>query len=92
MSPEIINRQPYGRKVDIWSLGCVIIEMATADHPWPRLKSFEDVLNAVNEQKCPPIPDSLSKICKDFIKKCCVYEKRLRMSSEELFKHNFLAN
>ena len=24
----------YGRKCDIWSIGCVIIQMATAKLPW----------------------------------------------------------
>ena len=24
----------YGRKCDVWSIGCVIIQMATAKPPW----------------------------------------------------------
>jgi len=34
MAPELINQKKHGRKIDIWSLGCTIIEMATAYHPW----------------------------------------------------------
>jgi len=34
MAPELINQKKHGRKIDIWSFGCTIIEMATARHPW----------------------------------------------------------
>lgn len=34
MAPEILNQEKHGRKVDIWGLGCTVIEMASAKHPW----------------------------------------------------------
>lgn len=37
MAPELISRQGQGRysgKVDIWSLGCVVLEMWTGSRPW----------------------------------------------------------
>ena len=43
MAPEVVrggssddSSQPmgYGRKCDVWSIGCVIIQMATAKPPW----------------------------------------------------------
>jgi len=37
MAPEVISHERYGRAADIWSFGCVAIEMGTAKVPWGKL-------------------------------------------------------
>ena len=39
MSPEIIKNDKRGRHgaMDIWSLGCVVLEFATGKKPWSNL-------------------------------------------------------
>lgn len=39
MSPEVIKGDQKGRRgaMDIWSLGCVILECATGHRPWSNL-------------------------------------------------------
>jgi len=36
MAPEVINSQKkgYDSKIDIWSVGCVVLEMWTGERPW----------------------------------------------------------
>lgn len=34
IAPEVIRATPYGLKCDVWSIGCVAIEMATTRPPW----------------------------------------------------------
>jgi serine/threonine protein kinase len=90
MAPEIIRNERYGRKVDIWSLGCLIIEMATGTHPWVDLKDYFSLCRAVSSQQIPDIPDHLSEQCKDFIRQCLRYNKAERPNVQELLAHPFI--
>ena len=37
MAPEIISGKEYGYNVDIWSIGCTVVEMLTCNPPWHEL-------------------------------------------------------
>lgn len=39
MSPEVIKNDKRGRHgaMDVWSLGCVVLEFATGKKPWSNL-------------------------------------------------------
>jgi serine/threonine protein kinase len=38
MAPELFLEKGRGRRSDIWSLGCTLIELLTANNPWPEVK------------------------------------------------------
>ena len=37
MAPEVLKRSGHNTSADIWSLGCLIIEMFTGKAPWTAL-------------------------------------------------------
>ena len=64
MAPEVIRPevQGYSAKIDIWSLGCVVLEMFAGCRPW----SKEEVIGAIyklgSERQAPPIPEYVSSV------------------------------
>ena len=34
MAPEVLAKAEYGRKGDIWALGCTVIQMFSGSPPW----------------------------------------------------------
>lgn len=90
MAPEILKRQGHGRKVDVWSLGCVLLEMATASHPWPAVTDYHTLCIEIAKGNSPPVPLTLSQDCQDFISLCIKHDKRDRPSVAQLLKHPFL--
>jgi mitogen-activated protein kinase kinase kinase len=44
MAPEVVKRSGHTQKAsNIWSLGCTIVEMLTAEHPWPTLTPMQAI-------------------------------------------------
>ncbi|KAG1226822.1 hypothetical protein G6F35_002781 [Rhizopus arrhizus] len=95
MAPEVITGSDTGRKgsMDIWSLGCCIVQMATGRRPWSTLENEWSVMYHVVTGH-PPLPDEsqLSRLGIDFLRKCFVRDPRKRPTAEELLKHPWIDN
>lgn len=62
MAPEVIQSQGqgYSAKVDIWSLGCVVLEMFAGRRPWSREEAIGAIFKLGSLNQAPPIPEDVS--------------------------------
>ena len=91
MAPEVIKQKGYGRKADIWSVGCVALEMLTAKRPWDTDNNHVCfMMKIVSEGTRPEIPEQLSDEAKDFLMNCFQRDPACRKSARELLQHEFL--
>ncbi|KAL4488046.1 hypothetical protein ABPG72_009384 [Tetrahymena utriculariae] len=90
MAPETIKQLGSGRFADIWSIGCTVIEMATAKPPWADKSPIQAMFYIANAQQPPPIPEHLSSVCRDFISKCLKINPNDRYNVRQLLNHPFI--
>ncbi|KAI7864993.1 kinase-like domain-containing protein [Spinellus fusiger] len=89
MAPEVVRGRKYNAKIDIWSLGCTVIEMLTGKHPWVDFHSVATIFQLGNEQ-APPLPSNISDEARSFLNKCLTIEAEDRPTAAELLKDPFV--
>ncbi|KFA66532.1 hypothetical protein S40285_00684 [Stachybotrys chlorohalonatus IBT 40285] len=94
MSPEVIKGENPGKAgaVDIWSLGCVILEMATGRRPWANLDNEWAIMYNIAQGNPPSLPssDQLSQQGIDFLNKCFARDPKKRPAAVELLQHEWI--
>ncbi|CAL9222513.1 unnamed protein product [Arabidopsis halleri] len=87
MSPESISNGETRRGLDLWSLGCVVLEMYTGKRPWwDKNYDLEDL-----KKGCMPlIPKDIPCDAKLFVMTCFAAETDKRKNAFALLRHCFL--
>jgi mitogen-activated protein kinase kinase kinase len=63
MAPEVVRSQGqgYSAKVDIWSLGCVVLEMFAGRRPWSKEETVGAIYKLGSLNEAPPVPDDVAQ-------------------------------
>lgn len=95
MAPELLLGQArLATSSDVWSLGCCVIEMASAAPPWSE-KGFDNILHACHTiahgNELPNMPDGASPQAQSFVAACLCRSPSDRPTAAQLRKHDMLA-
>lgn len=93
MAPEVARQAGYNASADIWSLGCVMIEMKTGVPPWNEIgKNPMQVLQTIARTTTgPSLPiNEFSLPALNFLKKCLKVQPNERATVEELLSDPFI--
>ncbi|PSR99735.1 Mitogen-activated protein kinase kinase kinase [Actinidia chinensis var. chinensis] len=95
MAPEVLqsvmrkdSNPQLAYAVDIWSVGCTVIEILNGKPPWSEFTGVQAMFNVLN--KSPTIPETLSSEGKDFLRWCFKRNPVDRPSAAWLLDHPFL--
>lgn len=92
MAPEVVKQTAYTRKADIWSLGCLIVEMFTGSHPHPNCTQLQAIFKIGNSSEArPDMPENASAELKEFLERTFEIEHEKRPSADELLSYAFCA-
>ncbi|WFD33744.1 mitogen-activated protein kinase kinase kinase [Malassezia cuniculi] len=93
MAPEVmsLSRKGYSAKVDIWSLGCVVLEMLAGRRPWSDEEAVQAMFKIGAERRAPPVPSDcrLSKPAAHFLRNCFEIDPDRRPTATRLLEHVF---
>ncbi|KAK5364964.1 mitogen-activated protein kinase kinase kinase [Exophiala xenobiotica] len=94
MAPEVVRSQGqgYSAKVDIWSLGCVVLEMFAGKRPWSREEAIGAIFKLGSLSQAPPIPEDVQSTATvdglNFMYDCFQVNPSDRPTAETLLRHS----
>jgi len=90
MAPEVVKQCGHTRKADIWSVGCLVVEMLTGEHPWAQLTQMQAIFKIGSSAK-PTIPSDISAEAQEFLQRTFELDHEARPSAAELLQHSWIA-
>uniref|UniRef100_A0A6B2KX27 Protein kinase domain-containing protein n=1 Tax=Arcella intermedia TaxID=1963864 RepID=A0A6B2KX27_9EUKA len=97
MAPEVITNKtrysPYDFKVDIWSVGITVIELAEKDPPLSQMNPMRALMQ-IPLRDSPKLaqPHKWSSQMNDFVSLCLQRDVKKRPTIDELLEHAFVTN
>ena len=90
-APEIWDNETYNNKCDIWSVGCIIYEMASLHVPF-RGTSIQQLYRNIIKGKYQEIPNIYSNNLKNIIKMILTLNPLKRPSAQDLLDNEIIVN
>jgi serine/threonine protein kinase len=104
MAPEVFAQSNYGRRGDVWAVGCTVIQMISGKPPWRdrsvNLVQLGLLVQGWNEgpppvldyAKTPPTCKDISRSLRDLLKMCFIKDNTKRPFPAEVPQYYFPCN
>lgn len=90
MAPEVLSKQVYDSKADIWSFGIAMIELLTGNPPYHFLDAKQVILMLTKDNAAlPRLEGPFSKATLEFVNQCLRPDPESRPSSFDLLKSRY---
>lgn len=89
MSPEICRGEPYGKKSDIWSLGCILYEMLMLKRPF-EATTLPEIFTKICKGEYPPVQPTFSRELRLLVQLMLQQDATKRPSIEDICRFPFV--
>eukprot|EP00891_Asterochloris_glomerata_P000005 jgi/Astpho2/5/gw1.00001.37.1_t len=89
MAPEVIEMTSVTAAADIWSVGCLAIELLTGQAPYYDLQPMSALFRIVQDEH-PPLPDDISRGMQDLLLQCFNKDPQQRPDARTLLRHPWI--
>ncbi|OAF67835.1 Serine/threonine-protein kinase shk2, partial [Intoshia linei] len=90
MAPEFITMSHYGSKIDIWSMGILMIEMVDSVPPYINENPIRALFLIASNGTPKPTTKDISPSLKNFINSCLSVDQFERPSAKKLLNYDFI--
>eukprot|EP01062_Namystynia_karyoxenos_P063827 TRINITY_DN56623_c0_g1_i1.p1 TRINITY_DN56623_c0_g1~~TRINITY_DN56623_c0_g1_i1.p1 ORF type:complete len:464 (+),score=120.56 TRINITY_DN56623_c0_g1_i1:83-1474(+) len=85
MSPEAIQGKPYSHASDVWSLGCVLFELCTLQHPF-KSDTLRDLMEKILRAPTPELPPGAAELPRRLVPMLLEKRPERRIGLRELLR------
>ena len=90
VAPEMAQRKPCTKEIDIWALGCVIYFLTVGRRPFQDIAVQNELQKIVFNE--PVFPDDMDDLLLDLIQKMLQKDPERRIKSYDLLKHPYFCD
>lgn len=90
MAPEVVELKTVTVSSDIWSVGCLAVELLTGHPPYFDLQPLSALYNIVQDPH-PPLPNGTSEAFQEFLLSCFNKDPLKRPSAQDLCLHHWIS-